>query len=146
MARRPPRKARRRLPAAELAPRPARPPDPRLVRRRREALEVELDNQELLRRRAAADAFMADALTPPEPARPAPLPSGSPFIPFPVTRVIHATGAAVYVVAWGLQIWVPKSSIGHHDPDLIREGWAGRLDVSTRWATSVGLPPIRRTA
>lgn len=122
--------------------RATRPPDPRAIRRRRESLEVELDNQELARRRAAIDADLAAALAPPppaaEPARPAP---ANPILVIPVRRVITSTPDAVCVDAWGLAVWLPKSVIHHHDPDALLAGWSGHLEVSSRWAAKVNLPP-----
>ena len=121
---------------------PSRPPDPRAIRRRQEGLEVQLDIQELARRRAAIDADLAAAMAPPTPARePARPPPSHPILVVPVRRVVTATALAVLVRAWDLEVWIPKSAIHHHDVDSLLSGWSGSLEISSWWAHRVDLPP-----
>ena len=146
---------RRRPPARRLRPaaapvRAERPADPRTIRRRQEALEAELDNREQARRRAAAEAFMAEAaeaarqvLAGDEPPRPVP---ASPVLAVPVRRVLTRTALAICVEAWGFEVWLPLGAIFDPDSPVVTDHLPGEVLVSSSWAARAGLPPTTRSS
>jgi hypothetical protein len=144
---------RRRRPARNISrnnpgtpSRPARLPDPREVRQRTEPLGVELDNQELARRRAAVDADLAAAMAPPPaaapPARPAP---AGPLLAVPVRRVLTQTALAICVEAWGYEVWLPLGVLEDPESPVVLHHQPGELLVSSTWADRTGLPPTSTT-